>query len=93
MHHLLLQSLERRVTRARPALLQFSSRLPGSRVLEDRFHAAFGATAVPKGHTERPAYITEFVEEAEASGVVQRAIERAGVRAAQVAPRGNPNMQ
>ena len=77
----------------RPALLQFSSRLPGSRVLEDRFHVAFGAMAVPKGHTERLAYITEFVEEAKASGVVQRAIERASVRGVQVAPRGNPNTQ
>ena len=77
----------------RPALLQFSSRLPDSRVLEDRFHVAFGAMAVPKGQTERLAYITEFVEEAKASGVVQRAIERAGVRGVQVAPRGNPNTQ
>jgi polar amino acid transport system substrate-binding protein len=70
----------------RPALLQFSSRLPGFRVLDDRFHVAFGAIAVPKGQTERLAYITEFVEEAKASGVVQRAIERAGVRGVQVAP-------
>jgi polar amino acid transport system substrate-binding protein len=71
----------------RPALLQFSSRLPGSRVLEDRFHVAYGAMAVPKGQTERLAYIAEFVEEAKASGLVQRAIERAGVRGVQVAPR------
>jgi polar amino acid transport system substrate-binding protein len=77
----------------RPALLQFSSRLPDSRVLEDRFYVAFGAMAVPKGQTERLAYITEFVEEAKASGVVQRAIERAGVLGVQVAPRGNPNTQ
>ena len=77
----------------RPALLQFSSRLPGSRVLEDRFHVAFGSIAVPKGQTERLAYITEFVEEAKVSGVVQRAIERAGVRGVQVAPRGNRNTQ
>jgi polar amino acid transport system substrate-binding protein len=73
----------------RPALLQFSSRLPGSRVLEDRFHTAFGAMAVPKGQAGRLAYISEFVEEAKASGVVQQAIERAGVRGVQVAVRGN----
>jgi polar amino acid transport system substrate-binding protein len=77
----------------RPALLQFSSRLSGSRVLEDRFHVAFGAVAVPKGQTERLAYITEFVEEAKASGVVQRAIERARVRGVQVAPRETPTKQ
>ena len=64
----------------RPALLPLSSRLPGSRVLADRFHAALGAMAVPKGQTARLAYIAEFVEEAKASGLVQRAIESAGVR-------------
>ena len=77
----------------RPALLPLSSRLPGSRVLTDRFHAAFGAMAVPKGQTARLAYIAEFVEEAKASGLVQRAIEGADVRGVQVAPPGNPSTQ
>jgi polar amino acid transport system substrate-binding protein len=77
----------------RPALLPLSSRLPGSRVLTDRFHAAFGAMAVPKGQTARLAYIAEFVEEAKASGLVQRAIEGANVRGVQVAPLGNPGTQ
>src|SRR5437588_7028856 len=77
----------------RPALLPLSSRLPGSRVLADRFHAAFGAMAVPKGQTGRLAYIAEFIEEAKASGLVQRAIERAGVRGVQVAPPGNLGTQ
>ena len=77
----------------RPALLPLSSRLPDSRVLADRFHAAFGAMAVPKGQTARLAYIAEFVEEAKASGLVQRAIEGANVRGVQVAPPGNPSTQ
>lgn len=75
----------------RPALLQSSARLPGSRVLEDRFHATFGAMAVPKGQAGRLAYISEFIEEAKASGLVQQAIERAGLRGVQVAPAGNPS--
>jgi polar amino acid transport system substrate-binding protein len=75
----------------RPALLPLSARLPGSRVLEDRFHAAFGAMAVPKGQAGRRAYIAEFIEEAKAAGLVQRAIERIGVRGVQVAPPGNPS--
>lgn len=74
----------------RPALLPLSARLPGSHVLEDRFHIAFGAMAVPKGQTGRLAYIAEFIEEAKASGAVQRAIERAGVPGVQVAPPGSP---
>jgi polar amino acid transport system substrate-binding protein len=72
----------------RPALLPLSSRLPDSRVLADRFHAAFGAMAVPKGQTARLAYVAEFVEEAKASGLVQRAIDGIGVRGVQVAPPG-----
>ena len=77
----------------RPALLPLSSRLRDSRVLTDRFHAAFGAMAVPKGQTARLVYIAEFVEEAKASGLVQRAIEGADVHGVQVAPPGNPGTQ
>lgn len=75
----------------RPALIPLSARFPGARVLEDRFHAAFGAMAVPKGQSERLAYITEFIEEAKTSGLVQRAIESVGVRGVQVALPGNPS--
>ena len=76
-----------------PSLFTFSAQLPGSRVLEDRFYATFGAMAVPKGQAGRLAYISEFVEEAKASGLVQRAIERAGVRGVRVAPPGHPSAQ
>jgi polar amino acid transport system substrate-binding protein len=76
----------------RPGLFQSLARLPGSRLLEDRFHATFAAIAVPKGQAGRLAYISDFIEEAKASGLVQRAIERAGLRGVvQVAPAGNPS--
>ena len=75
----------------RPAALQFSVRLPASRVLADRFHVTSGAMAVPKGQAEWLAYISEFTEEAKASGLVQKAIEHIGVRGVQVAPAGNPS--
>ena len=77
----------------RPTALLRSARLPGSRVLEDRFHVTFGAMAVPKGQAGRLAYISEFIEEAKASGLVQQAIARAGLRGVQVAPAGNPGTQ
>jgi polar amino acid transport system substrate-binding protein len=77
----------------RPALLLSSARLPGSRVLDDRFHSTFGAMAVPKGRAGRLAYVSEFIEEAKTSGLVQQAIERAGVRGVQVAPAGYPSTQ
>jgi polar amino acid transport system substrate-binding protein len=70
----------------RPALLEFSSKLSGSWVIEDCFGANFTAMTVPKGHAERLAYISEFIEEAKSSGLVQRAITRSGWRGVHVAP-------
>ena len=62
----------------RPALLDFSSRLSGSRVLADSYGANYPALVVAKGQTARLAYLSEFIEEAKASGLVQRTIERSG---------------
>jgi polar amino acid transport system substrate-binding protein len=64
----------------RNALLQFSGQLPGSRVLEDRYGANINRMVVPKGKSGWLNYVTEFVEEAKSSGVVQKAIDRAGPR-------------
>ena len=62
----------------RPALLDYSGRLSGSRVLADSYGANHPALIVAKGKTARLAYLSEFIEEAKTSGLVQRAIERAG---------------
>jgi len=77
----------------RPALLEFSSKLSDSWVLEDYFGANFTAMTIPKGHLERLAYISEFVEEAKASGLVKRAIVQSGWRGVHVAPPGYPAVQ
>jgi polar amino acid transport system substrate-binding protein len=78
----------------RPGLLEYSTKLPGSRVLEDRYGVSLGsAMVVQKGQAGRLAYISEFIEEAKASGFVQRAIERAGERGVRVAPPGGPTAQ
>jgi len=73
----------------RPALLEFSSKLSGSLVLKDYFGANFTAMTVPKGQDQRLAYITDFIEEAKASGLVQRVITHSGWRGVHVAPPGN----
>ncbi len=62
----------------RPTLVGYSAQLAGSRVLEESYGANFPALVVPKGQTARLAYMSEFVEDAKASGVLQRAIDRAG---------------
>ena len=70
----------------RPPLLEYAEKLAGARVLDERYGANIQAIAVPKGETKRLAYISEFVEEARASGLLQRAIEVAGERGIEVAP-------
>jgi polar amino acid transport system substrate-binding protein len=55
-------------------------------VLADRFHTTSGAIAVPKGQAGRLAYISEFIEQAKASGLVKSAIEHVGVHGVEVAP-------
>jgi polar amino acid transport system substrate-binding protein len=75
----------------RNALLEFSNKLPGSRVLEDYYGANLNRVVVPKGRGEWLAYVNEFVEKIKASGLVQKAIDRVGPRGIMVAPPGNSN--
>lgn len=60
----------------RPALLGYAAGLPGSRVLDDSYGANFPAFVVPKGQDARLAFLSDFVEDAKASGLMARAIER-----------------
>ena len=73
----------------RQLLLRFSADLSGSRVLADHYGANLNRVVVPKGHAARLAYVNEFVEEAKASGLVQKAIDRDGTFAFQVPPPGD----
>lgn len=73
---------------ARPTLLGYSARLAETRVLDDRYGANINRIVVPKGKVAWLSYVSEFVEEAKASGMVQAAIDRAGPRGITVAPPG-----
>ena len=72
----------------RTVLLAEVAKLPGFRVLEDRVAVLPYAALVPKGHAGCLAYVSEFIEEAKASGLVKQIIERHGLRGVQVAPAG-----
>jgi polar amino acid transport system substrate-binding protein len=74
----------------RQYLLRASKDLAGSRVLADYYGANLNRVVVPKGRPGWLAYVTEFVEEAKASGLVRKAIERDGTFAFQVPPLGDP---
>ena len=63
---------------ARPALLDYSARLSGSRVVAGLFGVNLPAVVVAKGHAARLAYISEFIENAKTSGLLQHVINRSG---------------
>lgn len=75
-------------TASRVNVMGYSERIPGSRVLEE--DVVDFAGVVPKGQPGRLAYLTDFIEQAKASGLVKQAIEREGLRGVRVAPPGNP---
>ena len=70
----------------RGVLLSYSPKLPGSRVLEDHYGANLLGMVVSKNQAARLAYISEFIEQAKSSGLVQQAIEHAGLPGYKVAP-------
>ena len=78
---------------SRTNMLAESAKLPGARVLEDNTGFAYWAAVLPKGKAEQLAYVSEFIEEAKASGLVQQIITRNGLLGVQVAPPGNPKVQ
>ena len=62
----------------RPALLDYSARLSGLRVIGAHFGVNLPAVVVAKGQRARLAYVSEFIENAKSSGLMQRAIDRGG---------------
>jgi len=67
-------------------LIGLAEKLPGSRMLDGRFMAVPQAVGVPRGRDAGLAYLRGVVEDAKASGLVARAIEKTGARGVSVAP-------
>jgi polar amino acid transport system substrate-binding protein len=70
----------------RQALVTASAKIPGSRVLDDRFMVIAQAAGVPKGRDAGAQYLREFIEDAKASGLVAESLKKSGVHGATVAP-------
>ena len=70
----------------RPRLVKDVKNLPGARVLEGRFTAVQQAVGTPKARVAAAAFLAAFIEEAKASGLVARLIERHRVHGVNVAP-------
>ncbi len=67
------------------ALPPLAQQLPGSRILDGYFLQTGVAIAVPKNRPQALAYVTTFLEEAKANGLVRRALDNAGMQAFPVA--------
>lgn len=70
----------------RPGLLADLDKLPGARIIEGKFSSVQQAIGTAKRNTASASYLNDFVEEAKASGLVARLIERHKVRGLSVAP-------
>jgi len=70
----------------RPRLLSDLGKLPGSRILDGRFMSVQQAIGTSPKNPAGAAFLRGFVEEAKASGLVARLIERHKVRGLSVAP-------
>jgi polar amino acid transport system substrate-binding protein len=70
----------------RQHLVAHTAKLPGSRVLEGRFMAIQQALGIPKARQAGLSYLREFIEDVKASGLVARALEKAGVQGVSIAP-------
>ena len=73
---------------SRESLTGLAAKIPGSRILADAFLNSSTAVCVPKGKPAALACVSEFIEEAKASGLVRRALDEMGLTSSQVAPAG-----
>ena len=63
----------------RPALVKDAANIPGSRIIDGKFTAVQQAIGVPKGRSAAAKFVSDFVEESKANGLVASLIEKHGV--------------
>ena len=73
---------------SRESLTGLAPKIPGSRILDGGFLNSTTSVAVSKERPAALAYVTEFIEEAKASGLVRKAFDEMGLTSSQVAPAG-----
>jgi polar amino acid transport system substrate-binding protein len=73
---------------SRESLSGLLGKIAGARILDDAFLNSSTAVCVPKGKPAALTYVSEFIEEAKASGLVRKALDEMGLKSSQVAPAG-----
>ncbi len=74
------------VALGRDSLQEWTTLVPGSRILDGRFWSTGTAIAVPKDRPAALAFASAFIEDAKAHGTVRAAFDRSGLTSATVAP-------
>jgi polar amino acid transport system substrate-binding protein len=59
----------------KPRLISDQVKMPGSKIVEGRFTAVQQAAGVPKGRTAAAKYLSAYIEDVKASGLVAKAIK------------------
>jgi polar amino acid transport system substrate-binding protein len=73
---------------SRESLAGLVGKVAGARILDDAFLNSSTAICVPKGRPAALAYVSDFIEEAKASGLVRKALDEMGLTSSQIAPAG-----
>jgi polar amino acid transport system substrate-binding protein len=73
---------------SRESLSGLVGKIPGSRILDDAFLNSSTAVCIPKGRPEALDYVSAFIEEAKASGLVRKSLDAMGLKSSVVAPAG-----
>lgn len=85
---LMLEGKADAIALGRESLGGVAKKIPGSRILDGGFLNSTTAIAVPKGKPAALAYVSAFIEEAKASGMVRKAFDYIGLKGSVVAAAG-----
>ncbi|KYH03472.1 ABC transporter substrate-binding protein [Bradyrhizobium sp. DOA1] len=65
---------------SRDQLNKMAQKIPGTKVLDETFKKTVTAVAVPLGHSQALAYVTKFMTEATANGMLRKAYDNNGLK-------------
>ena len=71
-------------------LVKYAAELPGSRILDGRFMVVRHTAGTPRGRDAGAAYLSAFVEDVKAEGLVTQWIAKSGVKGLSAAPAIKP---
>ena len=84
-YHIFVEQKLEALAGLKPRLITDAQTLQGSRVLEGRFSTVQQSIGTPKGREAGRKFLTDFVDEAKATGLIAKTIDQNGIRGVSVA--------